>query len=194
MIVRLRKPTLRLVCEASRLLAALIHRARAEAALVMPGYTHLQPAQPVTLGHYLSGVACAVVRDVRGLTSAIDGMGVCPLGAGALAGTTLPIRPLRTAELLGFDKPVKHSLDAVATRDFVLRLLSASAIFGVTLTRLASDLLLWSSAEFGLISFPDRLSGSSSMMPQKKNAFPLELIQGRAIAPAEGHSRPRPRR
>lgn len=183
MIVRLRKPALRLVCEASRLLATLIRRAHTEAALVMPGYTHMQPAQPITLGHYLSGVAFAVVRDVRGLTSAIDGMGVCPLGAGALAGTTLPIHPSRTAELLGFDKPVQHSLDAVASRDFVLRLLSATAIFGVTLTRLATDLLLWSSAEFGLIGFPDRLSGSSSMMPQKKNAFPLELIQGRAMAP-----------
>jgi argininosuccinate lyase len=182
MMIRLRRSAMRLISEASRLLAALIHRARAEANLVMPGYTHMQPAQPITIGHYLSGVAFAVVRDLLGLTTAIDGMGVCPLGAGAMAGTTLPIRPMRTAELLGFDKPVLHSLDAVASRDVILRLLSAATIFGITLTRLATDLLLWSS-EFGLIGFPDRLSGSSSMMPQKKNAFPLELIQGRAMAP-----------
>jgi argininosuccinate lyase len=181
--IRLRKPVAGLIQEGLRLLAVLLRRARAEAGLAMPGYTHYQVAQPITLGHYLSGIGLAAARDIRGLMAALDSMSECPLGAGALAGTALPIQPERTAELLGFALPVAHSLDAVASRDFILRLLSAAAIFGVTLSRLATDLLLWSTAETGLLAFPDSLSGSSSMMPQKRNAFVLEHIQGKSMAP-----------
>jgi argininosuccinate lyase len=180
--LRLRAVHHRLVREVLRLVATLARGAAAHAETAMPIYTHHQAALPVTYGHYLSGVALALLRDVEGLEAAAAEMERCPLGAGAAGGTTVRIDAERTARLLGFERGVLHSLDAVASRDLVLRLLSAAAVLGVTLSRFAADLQLWSTAEFGLIAFPDELVGSSSMMPQKRNAFLLEHVTGRAGA------------
>lgn len=181
--LRLREPLRRLVGETLRLQAVLLAGARRHRRVAMPIYTHFQPALPGTYGHYLAGVATALERDLDGLLAAAADLGKCPLGAGAGGGTSVPIDPARTAELLGFERPVDHSLDAVASRDLVLRLLAAAATLGVTLSRLATDLLLWSAAELGFLELPDRLIGSSSMMPQKRNAFLLEQIQGRSAVP-----------
>src|SRR6185369_13149244 len=150
--------------------------------VTMPVYTHYQAAVPITYGHYLTGVGFALSRDIAGLMSVIADLNACPLGAGAVSGTSLPIDPARTAGLLGFDQPVPHSIDAVASRDVILRLLSAAAILGVSLSRVASDLLLWTSVEFGFLTVPDTLAGSSSMMPQKRNVYMLEHVEGRSAA------------
>ena len=147
----------------------------------MPLYTHYQPALPVTYGHYLCGIALALLRDLQGIENAVQ-PDRCPLGAGAGGGTTIAINTGRTAQLLGFANGVLHSVDAVASRDVVLRLLAAVAILGVTLSRAATDLLLWSTEEFGFIRLPDNLVGSSSMLPQKRNAFILEHVKGRSGA------------
>lgn len=180
--LRLRAAYRRLVRETLRLLAVLIRRAERHAALPMPIYTHWQAALPVTYGHYLAGVAVALGRDLRGIEAAAAELDRCPLGAGAAGGTTVPLDTERTARLLGFGEGVLHSLDAVASRDLVLRLLGAAGILGVTLSRLATDLQLWSTAEFDFVRFPDSLVGSSSMMPQKRNAFLLEHVKGRGGA------------
>jgi argininosuccinate lyase len=180
--LRLRWPYMRLLDEVLRAQAVLLRRAQKFADVVMPAYTHYQAAVPVTYGHYLAGVAQAVGRDIEELFCAGTGLQVCPLGAGAVGGTSLPIDAARTAVLLGFESPAANSIDAVASRDLILRLLAAQAILGVTLSRLAGDLLLWSTAEFGFLAFPDQLVGSSSMMPQKRNPFLLEHVQGRSTA------------
>jgi argininosuccinate lyase len=165
--------------QATRLEAILLCRARAYESVVMPVYTHFQAAMPVTYGYYLLGVALAVARDIDALAAAAGGLRACPLGASAVAGTDLPIDPARTARLLGFAGPTSHALDAVASRDVLLRLLSAAAGLTVTLSRLATDLQLWSTAEFGFVEFPDRLVGGSSAMPQKRNAFLLEHVKAK---------------
>jgi argininosuccinate lyase len=177
--LRLREPYLKLLRETLRLQAALIGRARRFSAVVMPAYTHYQAAVPITYGHYLAGIASALERDIASLLEGGAGLNHCPLGAGAVGGTSLPINPARTAALLGFDHAVTHSIDAVASRDFILRLLASASICGITLSRLAGDLLLWTTAEFGFLTLPDQLVGSSSMMPQKRNPFLLEHVQGR---------------
>jgi len=148
----------------------------------MPAYTHYQPAVPTTLGHYLAGVVSALTRSIAVLVAAADDLDISPLGAGAVGGTTLPIRPERTAELLGFSDISENSIDAVASRDFVLQIIGAASMTGVLASRVAHDLLLWSMQEFAFVHFPDRLSGSSSMMPQKRNPFVLEHVQGKAMA------------
>ena len=178
--LRLRESYLLLLSEALRLQAVLLGRARRHVDAVMPAYTHYQAAVPVTYAHYLAGVAVSSGRDIAALFGAGEDINRSPLGAGAVGGTSLPIDNIRTAELLGFAAPSLNSIDAVASRDLVLRLLAATAIFGVTLSRLATDMLLWSTAEFGFLSFPDELVGSSSMMPQKRNPFLLEHVQGRS--------------
>lgn len=180
--LRLRAPYMRLLEAALRLQAVLLRRAERYAGVTMPAYTHYQAAVPVTYGHYLGGVAQAVGRDLAELFNALENLNLCPLGAGAVGGTTVAIDPVRTAALLGFDKPAANSIDAVASRDLVLRLLSSQAIFGVTLSRVAADLLLWSTSEFGFLEFDDELVGSSSMMPQKRNPFLLEHVQGRSTS------------
>jgi argininosuccinate lyase len=181
--MRLREPYLHLLREALRFQAILLRRARRFATVTMPIYTHYQAALPVTYGHYLAGIAEALERDITSLIAASAELHRCPLGAGAVGGTSFPIDPARTAALLGFTHPVSHSIDAVASRDTVLRLLSAATILGVTLSRLASDLLLWTTAEFAFLTVPDELVGSSSMMPQKRNPFLLEHVLGRSAAP-----------
>ena len=176
---RLRRPFLRLLEQALRLHAILLRRASRYAAVVMPVYTHGQAAMPTTYGHYLAGIAQALFRDLDALLTAGRDMERCPLGAGAAAGTSFPIRTDRTAQLLGFDSGPTHSLDAVASRDLILRLLAAGSIYGLNLARLATDLLQWTTAEFDFLQLPDELTGSSSAMPQKKNPFLLEHVQGR---------------
>ena len=182
--LRLRPPAMRLLTETLRLQAVLLAGARRHAGTVMPGYTHYQPAVPTTYGHHLGGVARALDRDLEALGAAAAGLDTSPLGAGTGHGSALPIAPARTATLLGFERPAAHALDAVASRDVVLRLLAAAAVFGVTASRLAADLLLWTTAEFAFLELPDELVGSSSAMPQKRNPFLLEHVKGRSARAA----------
>lgn len=165
--------------QAVRLTAILLSRARAYRSVVMPIYTHYQAAMPVSYGYYLLGLALALQRDLDALASTAAELQACPLGAGAVAGTDLAIDPALTARLLGFSTGNPHALDAVASRDVALRVLGTVASLTITLSRLAADLQLWSTAEFGFIAFPDRLVGGSSAMPQKRNAFLLEHLKAR---------------
>jgi argininosuccinate lyase len=178
--LRFREWVLEFAEQAVRLEAVLLSRARAYSSVVMPVYTHFQAAMPASYGWYLLGVALAAGRDVDAVRAAADGLQTCPLGASAVAGTDLPIDPARTAALLGFAGTTPHALDAVASRDAPLRLLAAAAGLAVTLSRLGTDLQLWSTAEFGFVDFPDRLVGGSSAMPQKRNAFLLEHVKAKA--------------
>lgn len=181
-VMRLRTRVLDLVGELARLQAVLLCRARAHRDTVMPVYTHFQAAEPVTYGYYLTGMALALSREIAAVRYAADGLRASPLGAGAVAGTDLPVDCQRTAELLGFDAPPVHALDAVASRDVPLRVLASAAGAALTLSRLATDLQLWSTAEFGFVWFPDRLVGGSSALPQKRNAFLLEHVKAKAGA------------
>lgn len=158
---------------------ALLAQAERYRDTLLPGYTHLQPAQPITLGHYLTGIEAALARDTDRLLHALDQTNRSPLGAAALAGTGFPIDREMTARFLGFDALVLNTLDAVASRDYLLEALAAGTIIGVTLSRFAQDLFIWYTREFGLIDFRDRVSGTSSIMPQKKNPVVLETIKGR---------------
>jgi argininosuccinate lyase len=178
--IRWRAWALDFVAEAVRLQAVLLSRARTYRDVVMPIYTHFQAAMPMTYGHYLVGVTLALSRDTAAVADGLKGLSVCPMGAGAVAGSDLPIKPARVAELLGFDQAPVHAVDAVASRDAMLRLLSAVSGVGLTLSRFATDMQLWSTSEFGFVAFPDRLVGGSSAMPQKRNAFMLEHVKAKA--------------
>lgn len=156
-----------------------ISRAEQYANMVMPGYTHLQSAQPITYGHYLIAAADSIARDAARIEQALDNIDACPLGAGALAGTTFPIQRDDTARLLGFSHCVANSLDAVASRDFAWELMSAMTITSLTWGRIAQDFYVWATPEFGLIDFPDRVAGTSSIMPQKKNPVVIEYLKGK---------------
>lgn len=180
LLLRLRDEWLTITNAALALQAALVDRAATFADVVMPGYTHYQPAVPITYGHWLAGVAFAVGRDVAAFVD--TDLSRCPLGAGSVGGTALPIDTGRTAELLGFEHPVVNSVDAVASRDTVLRLLAAATVCGSNVSRLCADLLPWLGGEYGFLSLPDHLVGSSSLMPQKRNPFVLEQAQGRTAA------------
>ena len=159
--------------------AALRDQAAAHAEDVMPGYTHLQRAQPVTLGHYLCAYAMMLVRDAGRLEDAKKRMNLCPLGACALAGTTFPTDREMTAEALGFDGPCLNSLDAVSDRDFCVELMSALSLMMAHLSRFAEELVLWSSLEFHFVTLPEGFVTGSSIMPQKKNPDMAELIRGK---------------
>ncbi len=148
--------------------------------VIMPGYTHLQRAQPVLFSHHLLAHVEMLERDHERMSGCLERVNVLPLGSGALAGTTLPIDRRYVARLLGFPRISRNSIDAVSDRDFVLEFLSASAILFVHLSRLAEEMVLWSSAEFGFIELPDRYCTGSSMMPQKKNPDVPELVRGKA--------------
>lgn len=161
---------------------ALIARSGALEAVVMPGYTHLQHAQPMTLGWYLLGLEAALARDCGRLEDALARMDRSPLGAGAMAGTGFPIDRARTAALLGFAGPEAHPLDAIASRDALIEMGTAAAQLALTLGRMAQDFYLWSSHEFGMLAFPDRIAITSSIMPQKKNLAVLEHLKSRPAA------------
>ncbi len=158
---------------------ALVEVAGANRETVLPGYTHLQRAQPVLLAHHLLAHFWALERDVRRLDAAREAANVSPLGAAALAGTPHPIDPALTAEELGM-RPLVNSLDAVSDRDFALDLLYACAVLGVHLGRLGEDWVLWTSAEFGFATLDDLYSSGSSIMPQKKNPDAYELMRGKS--------------
>jgi argininosuccinate lyase len=162
------------------LLAALLDQAEAHAGTVMPGFTHLQPAQPVTFGHHLLAYAEMFGRDCGRLADARLRLNESPLGAAALAGTSFPIDRDMTARALGFDRPTANSMDSVSDRDFCLEFLAAGAIIGVHLSRLAEELVLWTSPAYGLVRLPDGLTTGSSIMPQKRNADAAELVRGKA--------------
>ena len=151
------------------LIAALIDRAEQHAATVMPGMTHLQPAQPVTFGHHLLAYAEMLGRDRGRFADARRRLNESPLGAAALAGTSFPIDRAATAQALGFDRPAANSLDAVSDRDFVLEFLAAGSILAVHLSRLAEEIVLWMSDGFRFIGLSDAFTTGSSIMPQKRN-------------------------
>ena len=147
---------------------------------IVPGYTHLQRAQPVTFGHVLMAYASMFQRDVRRLENALEVMDECPLGAGALAGTTFPLDREYTAKHLGFSKPTANSLDSVSDRDFAIEFLSDLSIIMMHMSRLCEEMIMWSSWEFKFIDLDDAFSTGSSIMPQKKNPDMCELIRGKS--------------
>ena len=159
--------------------SALLDHADRHAGSVMPGFTHLQPAQPVTLGHHLLAYVEMLDRDRGRIRDARDRLNECPLGSAALAGTPFPIDREETAQALGFRQPMRNSIDAVSDRDFVLEVLSAAVIAAVHLSRLAEELVLWSTPAFGFVSLPDAFSTGSSIMPQKRNPDAAELVRGK---------------
>ncbi len=159
---------------------ALAEKALAHAASVMPGFTHLQPAQPVTFGHHFLAYVEMFSRDRSRLRDARTRLNESPLGAAALAGTSFPVDRTMTAKALGFDRPAANSLDSVADRDFVLETLSAAAICAVHLSRLAEEIVLWATPQLGFASLSDKFSTGSSIMPQKRNPDAAELIRGKA--------------
>ncbi|MEX0627950.1 MAG: argininosuccinate lyase [Cucumibacter sp.] len=158
---------------------ALLDRAETEADAVMPGFTHLQSAQPITLGHHLMAYVEMLGRDAGRFTDARVRLNESPLGAAALAGTSFPIDRDMTAKALGFDRPMANSLDAVADRDFVIETLAAAVICAIHLSRLAEELVIWSSAQFGFVKLSDRFSTGSSIMPQKRNPDAAELVRAK---------------
>ena len=160
--------------------AALIERAAEHADTVMPGFTHLQSAQPVTLGHHLMAYHEMTGRDLSRFADARARMNLCPLGAAALAGTGFPIDRADTAAALGFDGPMRNSLDAVSDRDFALDYLSAAAQCALHLSRLAEEFVIWASQPFGFVALSDLWSTGSSIMPQKRNPDAAELVRGHA--------------
>jgi len=163
---------------AASLQRALVGRAGEHAETIMPGFTHLQVAQPVTLGHHLLAYVEMLARDRSRLSDALRRMGDCPLGAAALAGTGFPIDRHATAQALGFEGPTHNSLDSVSDRDFALDYLSAAAQCSLHLSRLAEELILWASPPFGFVSLSDQWSTGSSIMPQKRNPDAAELVRG----------------
>ncbi len=158
---------------------ALLAQAEAGADWVMPGFTHLQTAQPVTWGHHMLAYVEMLGRDASRFADARARMNESPLGAAALAGTSFDIDRHMTAETLGFDRPSANSLDAVSDRDFALEFLSAASICAMHLSRFAEELVIWSSAQFQFVSLSDRFSTGSSIMPQKKNPDAAELIRAK---------------
>ncbi len=170
----------RLDGELRALQAALIDQAESHAATVMPGFTHLQPAQPVTFGHHLMAYVEMFGRDRGRAADTRKRLNECPLGAAALAGTSFAIDREATAATLGFDRPCANSMDAVSDRDFVVEFLSAAALCAMHLSRLAEELVMWSSAQFGFVTLSDAFTSGSSMMPQKRNPDAAELVRGKA--------------
>src|ERR1700754_2069353 len=162
------------------LMAALVTRAEEHAASVMPGFTHLQSAQPMTLGHHLMAYVEMLRRDRSRFADARARLNESPLGSAALAGTGFPVDRAATAHALGFDRPTANSLDAVSDRDFALDYLAAASQCALHLSRLAEELILWASQPFGFVSLPDAWSTGSSIMPQKRNPDAAELTRGHA--------------
>ena len=162
------------------LIGVLCDKAEEGSDMVMPGYTHMQRAQPITFGHHMMAYAEMFLRDIGRLQDAKKRMNIMPLGSGALAGTTYPIDRFRTAELLGFDAPCRNSLDGVADRDFCAEIASAVSLAMVHLSRFSEELVLWCSWEFRFVRLDDAFSTGSSIMPQKKNPDIAELVRGKS--------------
>mgnify|MGYP001097898420 FL=1 len=157
---------------------ALLARAESHAGDVMPGFTHLQSAQPVTLGHHLMAYHEMISRDASRFRDARARMNLCPLGSAALAGTGFPLDREATAKALGFDGPTRNSLDSVSDRDFAIEYLTAAAQTALHLSRLAEEFVIWASQPFGFVSLSDQWSTGSSIMPQKRNPDAAELVRG----------------
>ncbi|RJF80711.1 argininosuccinate lyase [Oleomonas cavernae] len=161
------------------LVAALLDKAATHAEVIMPGFTHLQVAQPITFGHHLMAYVAMLERDLGRLRDARVRLNECPLGAAALAGTSFPIDRHLTAKALGFDRPTANSLDSVSSRDFALEYLAAASILGVHLSRLAEELVIWTSAQFRFVTLTDAFTTGSSIMPQKRNPDAAELSRAK---------------
>ncbi|TVR08904.1 MAG: argininosuccinate lyase [Salinarimonadaceae bacterium] len=160
--------------------SAFAEKAETFAGAVMPGFTHLQSAQPVTFGHHLLAYVEMLARDRGRLADARRRLNECPLGAAALAGTSFPIDREMTARALGFDRPTANSLDSVSDRDFALEILSAAAICAVHLSRFAEEITLWMTPQFAFVNLSDKFTTGSSIMPQKKNPDAAELVRGKS--------------
>ncbi len=165
------------LCELQKELA---EKALAHAASIMPGFTHLQSAQPITLGHHFLAYVEMLGRDRGRFADARRRLNECPLGSAALAGTSFPINREQTAHALGFDRPTANSLDSVSDRDFVLETLSAASIAAVHLSRFAEEIVLWATPQFGFARLSDSFSTGSSIMPQKRNPDAAELVRGKS--------------
>ena len=166
--------------EVLTLLESLLDLAEREYDTIMPGFTHLQVAQPITFGHHMMAWVEMLRRDLGRLSDCRDRMNIMPLGAAALAGTTFPVDRNYTAELLGFDAPAANSLDAVSDRDFAMEFMSSAAIIMIHLSRMSEELIIWSSAQFAFIDISDTYCTGSSIMPQKKNPDVAELTRGKS--------------
>ena len=164
----------------TNLIKALLDKAEVHVATVMPGFTHLQSAQPATFGHHLMAYVEMFGRDRSRIRDSRARLNECPLGAGALAGTSFPIDRHMTAKALGFDGPTRNSLDSVSDRDSLLEFMSAASICAMHLSRLAEEIIIWMSAPFGFVRLPDRWTTGSSMMPQKRNPDAAELVRGKS--------------
>ena len=169
-----------LIAGLEELQRALLSQAEAHVDAVMPGFTHLQSAQPVTFGHHMMAYVEMFARDAGRAADCRRRMNECPLGAAALAGTSFPIDREATSKALGFDRPMANSMDAVASRDFAIEYLAAAAICATHLSRLAEEIVNWSSAQFGFVRLSDAFSTGSSIMPQKRNPDAAELIRAKA--------------
>jgi argininosuccinate lyase len=178
--MELRKKLLVLMSSVQQLQESLAETAEKHVDTVILEYTHLQPAQPVTFAHYLLSRFDGLERDLQRLQGAYMRANLCPMGAGALATTSFPIKRERVAELLGFDGLVENSIDAVGSRDFILETLATLTLIAVNLSQLAEDLIIWSSSDFGVLELPDDFASTSSMMPQKKNPEVPEVVRARA--------------
>ena len=177
--MELRENLLDLMISVIKLQEALTKLAGKHVRTVVPGYTHLHPAQPVTFAHYLLSYVDVLERDLHRLEENHQRVNLCAMGAGALATSSFPINRDRVAELLGFSEVLENSIDAVSSRDFVLETMADLTIIAVDISRLVEDLILWSSPDFGIIELPDSFSSTSSIMPQKKNPDVLEVIRAK---------------
>jgi len=175
----LREDLIDLIASVIGLQEALMKLAKKHIKTIVPGYTHLRAAQPITFAHYLLSYVDALERDSNRLEENYQRVNVCPMGAGALATSSFPIDRERMADLLGFGEVLENSIDAVSSRDFVLETLASLTILAVDMSRLAEDLIVWSTPDFGIIELPDSFSSTSSIMPQKKNPDVLEVIRAR---------------
>ena len=169
----------RMEVQLTRLMTALLDQAERHTATIMPGFTHLQSAQPVTFGHHLMAYVEMLGRDRSRVRDSRARLNESPLGAGALAGTSFPIDRAMTAKALGFDGPMRNSLDAVSDRDFALEFLAIAAICATHLSRLAEEIVLWMTPQFGFVRLSDRWTTGSSIMPQKRNPDAAELVRGK---------------
>jgi argininosuccinate lyase len=177
--IELRTSLLELMNFVIKLQEALIGLAEKHTETLVPSYTHLHPAQPITFAHYLLSYVDMLERDLKRLEETYPRVNMCPMGAGAIATTSFPINRDRTAELLGFSEVLENSIDAVGSRDFILETLANLTLVAIDLSRMAEDFIIWSSPDFGIIELPESFAFTSSIMPQKKNPDILEVVRAR---------------